>query len=525
VARKAETVTTTDRTQVEIGGRALRPADSTGLQRDALGFWGVFAQGLAAAAPSVAVASVPFSLFLAAGKGAAWAVLVGLAITVLIAATISFQAKRTVSSGSLGTYTGNGLGPGFAYAAGFSLLVGYIGFATTGTLGGVLYLDSFLESIGLGSQATWFRILLVVVIVALAVYLPFRGVSLAAKYELIFELVAIASILVIIVAAYVSYGFRVDWEQWNPSHLGNSATFIAAVSAVGAYAGFESVASLGAEAKDAHRNIARSLLRVVLLLGVLYIVATYPQILFFGGVDGDKAVLPQLANSTGVPWVNYLVSATVAVAFVVFVTAVTTAGARSLFTFAHEGPLPKVLTKVHPKYKTPWVGIAFIGALAFVFSAVATFSSAGRLVFEVYGGYVANWGFLTSYLLVVIATPIWLYRIKALTPLRLGVSVAAALALVYVIFSNFYPVPEFPFNILPFIFGGILLAGLAWYWYLKRTNPEVASRVGTIQTLSEAEQERLVDEGILEALAHRDAAGHEGDDDPQPRREKEPVAP
>ena len=135
-----------------MSGKTLTAAESTGLERDALGPWGVFAQGLAAAAPSVAVAVVPFSLFVAAGKGAAWAVLVGLAITILIALTISFQAKRTVSSGSLGTYTGNGLGPGFAYAAGFSLLLGYIGFATTGTLGGVLYLDSFLEAIGLGSR-------------------------------------------------------------------------------------------------------------------------------------------------------------------------------------------------------------------------------------------------------------------------------------------------------------------------------------------------------------------------------------
>jgi amino acid transporter len=508
------------RGEVALGGRALISAENNGLERNALGFWGVFAQGLAAAAPSVAVASVPFSLFVAAGKGAAWAAVIGLGITVLIAATISFQAKRTVSSGSLGTYTGNGLGPGFAYAAGFSLLVGYIGFATTGTLGGVVYLDSFLESIGLGSQATWFRLLLVIVIVAAATYLPYRGVSVAAKYELAFELIAIASILVIIVAAYVGYGFRVDWEQWNPAHLGNSTTFIAAVSAVGAYAGFESVASLGAEAKDAHRNIARSLLRVVLLLGVLYIVATYPQILFFGSIDGDKAILPQLADSTGVAWVNYVVSAAVAVAFIVFVTAVTTAAARSLFTFAHEGALPHVLTKVHPKYKTPWVGIAFIGALAFVFSVVATFSSAGRVVFEVYGGYVANYGFVTSYLLVVIATPIWLYKIKALTPPRLVVSVAATLALGYVIFSNFYPVPEFPFNILPFIFVGILLAGLAWYWFLKRTKPEVAKRVGTIQTLSEAEQQRLADEGILDVLEH------DADDDPEPQqREKEPVAP
>ena len=158
----------------------------------------------------------------------------------------------------------------------------------------------------------------------------------------------------------------------------------------------------------------------------------------------------------------------------------------------------------------------------------ATFSSTGRLVFEVYGGYVATWGFLISYLLVVIATPIWLRRIKALTPLRLVVSVAATLALGYVIFSNFYPVPDFPFNILPFIYGGILLAGLAWYWYLKYSKPEVAKRVGTIQTLSEAEQQRLADDGILDVLGEDDFAdgAAEGDDDPDPhQKEKESVAP
>jgi amino acid transporter len=501
-------MSTPSRPEVGLSGRALSPTEGTGLERDAVGFWGVFAQGLAAAAPSVAVAVVPFSLFVAAGKGAAWAVLVGLVIALLIAATISFQAKRTVSSGSLGTYTGNGLGPGFAYVSGFSLLIGYIGFATTGTLGGVLYLDSFLESLGLGSQAQWFRLLLVIIVVAAAVYLPYRGVSISAKYELIFELIAIASILVIVVAAYLTYGFQVDWEQWNPKRLTVSATFIAAVTAVGSYAGFESAASLGAEAKDAHRNIARSLLQVVALLGVLFVFATYPQILFFDGIDGDKAVLPQLAENTGVPWVNYFVSAAVGVAFIVFVTAVTSAAARSLFTFALEGALPKALTKVHPKYKTPWVGVVFVGALAFVFSVAATFSSAGRLVFDVYGGYVATWGFLISYLLVVIATPVWLYRIKALTPARLAVSVGATLALGYVIFSNFYPVPEFPFNILPFIFGGILLAGVAWYWYLKRTNPEVAKRIGTIQTLSDAEQQRLADEGILDSLESSRTASH-----------------
>lgn len=495
---------------VRLGGRELTATEHQGLERGALGHWGVFAQGLAAAAPSVAIASVPFSLYTAAGKGAAWAAIVGLGIAILIAATISFQARRTVSSGSLGTYTGNGLGPGFAFAAGFSLLLGYIGFATTGTLGGVLYVDSFLDEIGLGSQAAWFRLLLVVVVVGIAAYLPLRGAALAAKYELVFEVIAVASIFVIIIASYASYGWRIDTEQWSPSNLGNSSTFVAAVTAVGAYAGFESVASLGAEARDAHRTIARSLLRVVLILGVLYILATYPQVLHFGDVDGDKAVLPQLADSSHVTWIKPVVSAAVAIAFIVFVTAVTTSAARSLFTLAHEGALPNAFSKVHPRYRTPWVGVAFVGVVALIFAVVATFSSAGRLVFDVYGGYVATWGFLVSYLLVVVATPIWLYRIKALTPLRAAVSGLAIVALGYVILNNLYPVPAFPFNILPFIFLAILAVGLLWYGYLRVVRPDVAARVGSIQTLSVEEQERLATLGILEVL-HEDSPATQKD--------------
>ena len=92
----------------------------------------------------------------------------------------------------------------------------------------------------------------------------------------------------------------------------------------------------------------------------------------------SEAVLPQLATSVGVEWVNQIVSGAVAIAFIVFVTAVTTAASRSLFTFAHEGALPKVFTKVHSNYKTPWAGVVFVGILALAFSITATFSSAGR---------------------------------------------------------------------------------------------------------------------------------------------------
>ena len=70
----------------------------------------------------------------------------------------------------------------------------------------------------------------------------------------------------------------------------------------------------------------------------------------------------------------------------------------------------------------------------------------------------------------------------------------------YIIYNNLVPVPPSPYNVLAYVFAGLIAAGLAWYLYLRVYRPEVARRVGTIQTLSEAEQQRLAELGTLEAV-------------------------
>lgn len=471
-----------------------RRVEVTGLAAGALGGWGVFAQGLAAAAPSVALAVVPFGLFTAAGKGSVWAATIGFVLVLLIAGTLTFQSRRTVSSGSLGTYAANGLGSGAGFAAGWSLIVAYVSFAVTAVLGATLYLNSFLSDVGLPAavvDSTPFKLLLVLIVSAVASYIPFRGVALAAKLELILESVAIATILIIIVASYVSYGPHIDLAQLNPAHLGESSTYVAAVYAVASYAGFESVAALGGEARNAHRNISRSLLAVVVILGFLYTVSTYPQVLQFGDIDTDKAILPAIADSARVSWIKPYVSAAVAVSYTVFAIALITSVSRSLLTLSDEGALPKALGKVHPRFNTPAVAVFSVGAISLVLSVIATLSTAGRLIFDVYVGYVATWGFITAYLLAVIATPIWLHRIKALTPFRAVVTALALVGLVLIIINNFFPIPSFPYNILPEVFLVLLAAGLIRYWYLRARKPEVARQIGSIQTFSEEVQDRL----------------------------------
>jgi amino acid transporter len=479
------------------------PPDGNELPRGAVSGLGVFSQGLAAAAPSVAIASVPASLFLIAGKGAVWAAIIGGVVVYLIGWVISLQARRTVSSGSLGTYAGNGLGPWGAFTAGWALILGYIGFAAGGILGAVLYFNQFLVKLGAPADNEAIKVVLLLAASAVAIYIPLRGVALSVRVGLGFEVVSLIAIFIIIVASYVTYGAHFDSGQWSLSHLTSSTTLIAAVTGVGSYAGFESAASLGHEARDAHRSVPRAILRLIIGLSVIYLISTYPEVLGFTGPHGnlgpDSTPLPVVAANAGVSWTSWIIDLSIGTAMIVFAAAVINSGARSLFTLSRERALPALFGAVHKGYRTPYASILMIGAVGLVLGLYGTVSPVGRLQWDVYVGITASYAYLLAYLLVAIATPLWLRRIRALTPAGLIVSVLAAAGILYVIYKNLVPVPASPYNVLPYVFAGLIIIGLAWYGYLFRFRPEVARRVGTIQTLSEAEQQRLAELGLLAA--------------------------
>jgi amino acid transporter len=270
------------------------------------------------------------------------------------------------------------------------------------------------------------------------------------------------------------------------------------VTGVGSYAGFESAASLGHEASDAHRNVPRAILRLVIALSVVYLISTYPEVLGFNGPHGtlgpDSTPLPVVAANAGVSWTSWIIDITLGIAMTVFAAAVINSGARSLFTLSRERALPRLFGAVHTSYRTPYASILLIGAVGLILGLYGTVSPVGRLQWDVYVGIVSSYSYLLAYLLVAIATPLWL------TAWHVLVSVLATAGIGYVIYKNLVPVPPTPYNVLPYVFAGLIAVGLAWYLYLRLYRPEVARRVGTIQTLSEAERDRLAELGLLEAV-------------------------
>jgi amino acid transporter len=432
----------------------------------------VFAQSLAAAAPSVAIAGVPGGIFLVSGQGTLYSIVIGTIVVALVAYTISLQARRTVSSGSLATYTGNGLGSGAAFAAGWGLIIGYAGFGIGALLGALIYSSAFLDKLGIDSSNTFVGIALVLAAFVPAAYSSYRGLRLSARLAIVLEVVSLLMIGVIFVAAWITQGLHIDTDQLTAKGASSTGIILGAVLAVGAYAGFESAASLGRETHDPHRTISRTLLRIVGGLAALYLIASYTEILGFGGLTGDSAPLHTVGEWAGVSWTSYPVDIGISISMVAFGAAVFNAGARSLFTFADEGALPKRLASVHPQHGSPYVGI---GALAFV--VVGT----GALRASTYVGTVSTYGYFTAYILISIATPLWLRRLGALTPAAVVTGVLAAAAMVYVVYKNLVPAPPSPYNVLPYIYLGLLLVGLAFYAVLRVREPERAKAVGTSQ--------------------------------------------
>ena len=48
----------------------------------------------------------------------------------------------------------------------------------------------------------------------------------------------------------------------------------------------------------------------------------------------------------------------------------------------------------------------------------------------------------------------------------------------YVFFANVVPVPAYPLNLLPYLFGATVLVAIGWYLYLKSTRPESITQIG-----------------------------------------------
>ena len=452
-----------------------------GLAQKIMGPVEVLAQSVAAIAPSAVMATGPALIVLSAGAGTWLSYLFATVTVLLIGYCVTQFSKRIASAGSLYSYVASSIGPIPAFAAGWGLVIGYAMIAIVGVAGFGIYGGSLLSSLGIPGESTAVLLVLFAMGAIAAVALASYGIKLSTRVSLVLEIFSVSALLILFVVVLVKNGFRVDTSQLRAEGSSLDGVTFGIVLAVLGFVGFESAASLGAEAKNPHRAIPRAVLGSGLMVGLMYMLATYASIVGLGvdGLGSSAAPMSALAESVGMGGFRSIIDIGVAASFFAVTIASVNAAARVLYTMSHEQVLPEALGRTHRKHRTPHVATLSLLPVVLVIPIFMLLAGTSPLNVYAYTGTIGTFGYMTSYLLMAIGMPVFLSQRGERRGIHLAAAGATAAAMLYIVYKNFVPVPPSPFNILPYVYAAILLAGLAWFLVLRVRHPERAALVGT----------------------------------------------
>lgn len=447
------------------------------LNKGYLSFFEVLGQSIGSIAPTASLAFVIPIVYATAGNGTWLAYVFALLAIVLVAVNLKHFASRSASPGSLYTYIVNGLGPTTGFISGWALLLAYMITAGAVLSGFVNFSNVLLQYIGINIPL----IVLGIIGALSAWYVAYKDIKLSANLTLILEIISIISISILGIIVIVHNGFTIDFDQLSLRDVSPTSIRIGLVLAFFSFTGFESAASLGEEAKKPLATIPKAILYSAIFVGIIFVIFSYIEVLGFIGssvkLNEADAPLNTLADLNSVSFLGPIITVGTIFSFWASVLACSNAGARVLLSIGRHGIVNSSVVNIHEENKTPHIAIGVV--LLIVTVVPLTLIALGNNIFDVYGwlGTIATFGFIFNYALATIAAPVYLYKEKALRRRDIVLSVITFSILLIPIVGSVYPLPEYPYNLFPFIFLAWLVVGSAWFIIRKVKNPDLVSNI------------------------------------------------
>jgi APA family basic amino acid/polyamine antiporter len=396
-------------------------------------------------------------------------------------------------SGSAYTYSYTTIGEFAAWVMGALLLLEYGLAASVVSVGWSGYMVSLLADVGIHVPAqltgpmgypkvladgttitTVFNLPAFLVCTVLALLLVI-GVSESARVNNI-----IVAIKVTVLTAFILVGgyivlsnwstFAPNWDPFIPPPTderpyGWTGVFRAASIVFFAYIGFEAVSTAAQEAKDPAKDMPFGIIGSLVACTVIYILVSIVLTLI---VDYSRLDVPDpvavAVDAFGPQWAWF--ASTIKVGAIIGLTSVILVlmygQTRIFYTMARDGLLPKLFSRVHPKFRTPWINTLVVGL------AVAT---AGGFFDINFLGDATSVGTLAAFAIVCL-TVIWLrrthpeiprgYRVP-FYPVLPALGIVSCLALIFTVENR----------VLIF-FGWYVLGAIVLYFVYGMHNSELA---------------------------------------------------
>lgn len=453
-----------------------------GLKPNCLSFPEVLAQSFAVIAPTTIPASNIGLIVALSGNGTWLSLVIGLIGLLLVSININQFASRSASPGSLYSYITKGLGATAGVICGWSLVLAYLFTGMSVLCGFANFSGIFIGHLGIHPSS----ITLLAIGAGISWYTAYKDIQLSAVAMLCLEGTSLVLISVLCFIIWAHKGFALDMSQLSLSGVtpGHIATGLVLV--MFGFSGFESATSLGDEAKKPLRTIPRAVMGSVMLAGLFFVSTTYIEVLGFSGtgvsISETEQPLGFLSQQVGVGFLGELVAFGALFSFFSCILGSINPAARVAFLMARHGLFHASLGNAHTANRTPHIAVTMCSLLTFLIPTVMSFFHIQLFECMGYLGAISSYGFLTVYILISVAAPFYLYKIKTLRLLDVVLSVlAVAFMLIPIVGSvgipgnNLFPVPEAPYNVFPYLFLMYLVASCGWFFIKKQRSPHLVT--------------------------------------------------
>ncbi|GAB1544694.1 APC family permease [Scytonema sp. NUACC21] len=451
-----------------------------GLKPNCLSFGEVLAQSFAVIAPTTVPASNLGLIVALSGNGTWLSFVIGLVGLIFVSININQFASRSASPGSLYSYIVKGLGPTAGVICGWSLVLAYL-FTGMSTLCGFANFSSVLMAqVGIHPSS----ITLLALGAGIAWYAAYKDIQLSAIAMLWMEGISLGLIVLLCIIIWAKTGFALHMPQLTLEGVrpGNVATGLVLV--LFGFSGFESATSLGDEAKKPLRTIPRSVTGSVILAGLFFIFTSYVEVLGFSGtgvsITKTEEPLGFLSQQAGVGFLGELIALGALLSFFACVLGCINPAARIFFTMARHGLFHSKLGAAHSSNRTPHIAVTMCSFITFLVPAVMSLFHIKLFECMGYLGAICSYGFLTVYILISIAAPVYLYKLRKLclrdvvfSVLGIGFMMIPVIGSVGIPGSTMFPVPDAPYNVFPYLFVVYLFMTCGWFFRQKRRSPDV----------------------------------------------------
>ncbi len=341
-------------------------------------------------------------------------------------------------------------------------------------------------------------IILSVVLTSAATVMTVRGVGVSTKLAGLFFAFEMVILVVVSVAILIKSGGHLSFVPFEPSHITNGFSGLAAgfPLAIYLFIGWENSAALAEETGNPRRNVPRAVYMSILLMVAGYILFAFATVTGYG-YSGSKL------TAQAIPFIPVAHDVAAFLGFLAYVAGFTStigvlisainSQARLIFNAGREGLLPSWIGRIHSRRRTPMNAIYLFVTIA---SLIIIVWAVGHLIgshvqrgqmnalnFFVESSTMGTILLLVVYFLANLALPFYYrkYRPSEFNVFKHAVlPVLGMIAIGVPVYYLCKPGQAAPYDWFPYAALAVIVVAVIYGYWLNRRDPALGGRVGSI---------------------------------------------